>query len=183
MTASKIRRPYLLFLLGYFVLTMSVSNLGAQISVSNTSLSGFISDSSGAAVPEATITLSSAAQGITRTFTSLPDGRYTFAAVPVGTYSLKVEKPGFSTYQQSGIVLEVGQPSTQGRPSASWRRDSVNNGDNFGGDTANLERQRKHRSLLPADHRASAQLAQCALPDVHELDGQQQRAMASAKRR
>ena len=98
---------------GMAALGIGGRNLGAQISVSNTSLSGTIGDSTGAAVPEASVTLSNPAQAFTRTFTSLPDGRYTFAAVPPGTYTLKVEKTGFATYQQTGIILEVGQPTTQ----------------------------------------------------------------------
>ena len=77
---SKILATFLF--LGLVVVGIGVRNLGAQISVSNTSLSGTINDSTGAAVPGASITLSSTAQGFTRSFTSLPDGRYTFAAVP-----------------------------------------------------------------------------------------------------
>lgn len=111
MPSSKVFR--MLFVLGLIVLEVGVRNLAAQISVSNTSLGGFIYDSSGAAVPGAAVTLSSTAQGFVRTFTTLPDGRYTFAAVPAGTYTLKVEKSGFTPYQQSGILLEVAQPATQ----------------------------------------------------------------------
>ena len=33
--------------------------------------------------------------------------------MPPGTYTLKVEKSGFNTYQQTGILLEVAQPATQ----------------------------------------------------------------------
>ena len=90
-----------------------IGNLNAQISVSNASLSGAIYDSSGAAVPDATVTLSSETQSFTRTFNSLGDGRYTFAAVPPGTYTLKVEKSGFVTYEQKGIILQVAIPATQ----------------------------------------------------------------------
>ncbi len=101
------------FLFGLVTLGTGARRLGAQISVSNTSLSGVVYDSSGAAIPGAQVTLSSTTQSFSRTFVSLPDGRYTFAAVPPGTYTLKVEKSGFNAYQQTGILLEVAQPATQ----------------------------------------------------------------------
>ena len=53
-------------LVGWFAVGTGAIRLGAQISVSNTSLSGAVYDSSGAAIPGANVTLSSTAQGFIR---------------------------------------------------------------------------------------------------------------------
>jgi hypothetical protein len=70
-------------------------------------------DNTGAVVPGATVTLSDPEKGLTQTFTTLPDGSYVFTLLRPATYNLKVEKAGFRTYVQSGIVLTVGQTATQ----------------------------------------------------------------------
>jgi hypothetical protein len=67
----------------------------------------------GAVVPGATVTLSDPEKGLTQTFTTLLDGSYVFTLLRPATYNLKVEKGGFRTYVQSGIVLTVGQTATQ----------------------------------------------------------------------
>ncbi|MGO9275430.1 MAG: TonB-dependent receptor domain-containing protein [Terriglobia bacterium] len=85
----------------------------AQAQASSASLSGAVYDSSGAAVPNANVTLASPSQGFERAFTTGQDGRYGFTLVPPGTYDLTVEGTGFKKYSQKGIPLEVGQSSTQ----------------------------------------------------------------------
>jgi hypothetical protein len=73
-------------------------------------VSGVISDSSGAAIRGATVTLSSANTGFTRAIESGVNGFYQFLAVPVGNdYQLRVDMNGFETDTQSGIVLQVNQ--------------------------------------------------------------------------
>ena len=51
--------------------------------------------------------------GFSRTDLTGGDGAFTFPALPVGTYRLTAEKPGFSTYVQEGITLTVNQTATQ----------------------------------------------------------------------
>ncbi|MFZ0591681.1 MAG: carboxypeptidase-like regulatory domain-containing protein, partial [Bryobacteraceae bacterium] len=60
-----------------------------------------------------TVTLSSQEIGLQRTFTTSTDGLYVFTSAPAGTYTLKVEKQGFASYIQSGIVLAVAQAATE----------------------------------------------------------------------
>jgi len=91
----------------------ALPSLKAQAQAFSASLSGTVYDSSGAAVPNAKLTLSSPTQGVERAFTTGQDGRYTFTLVPPGTYDLAVRGPGFKTYSQEGIGLEVGQSATQ----------------------------------------------------------------------
>src|SRR6516164_8072337 len=64
-------------------------------------------DSSGAALPGATVKMIETNKGVSHEATADADGRYTFTHLPVGPYRLEVSKTGFKTYVQSGIVLQV----------------------------------------------------------------------------
>ena len=60
-------------------------------------ITGTVTDSSGAAVPGATVTVTNTATSGTRNTTTNAEGLYTFPAVPPGSYELKVELQGFKT--------------------------------------------------------------------------------------
>jgi len=100
-------------LLGLTLLGPAVPRSWAQAQAFDASLSGSVYDKTGAVVAAATITLSNPAIGFAQSFPTQPDGRFTFSLLRPGTYTLKVEKSGFRTYVQSGVVLEVGQAATQ----------------------------------------------------------------------
>src|SRR4051812_45502676 len=85
----------------------------SQGQAASASLSGEVHDSSGAVVRDATATVFSTATGIRRTFRTDAAGRYAFTQLPPGAYSLSVSQPGFSTYVQNGLALEIGQIATQ----------------------------------------------------------------------
>ncbi|MBW4039750.1 MAG: TonB-dependent receptor [Acidobacteria bacterium] len=76
-------------------------------------LGGFVQDNSGAAIPGATVTVEQDGTGYKQTDKSAANGEYNFPSLPVGSYTLSVELPGFSTYVQHGIVLALGQVATQ----------------------------------------------------------------------
>ena len=75
----------------------------------NAELSGFISDPSGLAVPNARVTVQSAETGGTHGVLSNHLGEYSVAALPPGGYNLTVEAARFRIIHQDGVVLEVGQ--------------------------------------------------------------------------
>jgi hypothetical protein len=66
----------------------------------------------GASVPNATITLTSAAIGVTLTAQTDKDGAYQFQEVRPATYSLTAEAPGFATFKQTDLQLLVATPAT-----------------------------------------------------------------------
>src|SRR5271165_1897613 len=68
---------------------------------------GSVSDSSGAAVPGATVTIKNLDTGLTRTVTTSDDGTYGAPELPIGNYSVSVEKAGFKLGVVSGIKVEV----------------------------------------------------------------------------
>ncbi len=73
------------------------------------SITGTVTDPSGAAVAGAQVSIISVDQGVTRTATANSSGEYLFAAVPVGSYNMTVAAPGFKKYQASAIKLNVAQ--------------------------------------------------------------------------
>src|ERR1039457_1910436 len=77
------------------------------------SLEGTVIDSSGATIPEAKVTIQNTDIGLIKSTSSGTDGAYLFPALPVGNYRLTVEKSGFTTYVQDGIILTVNQAATQ----------------------------------------------------------------------
>ena len=77
---------------------------------STSQISGTVLDAIGAAVPGATITLTSEVTGIAQKQTSTASGVYAFPAIPVGSYSVKVEAAGFKTAVKVGNTVEVNTP-------------------------------------------------------------------------
>ncbi len=69
---------------------------------------GVIQDMSGAALPGAMVKATQTETGISRTVTSEADGSYVITNLPLGAYSIEVNKDGFSSVVQMGIVLQVG---------------------------------------------------------------------------
>ena len=76
------------------------------------SIGGTILDSQGAAVTKAEVTAMNPATGFTRITTSNDTGDYSLQLLPPGNYDLRVKAAGFSTVEQKGIILQVGQSLT-----------------------------------------------------------------------
>jgi carboxypeptidase family protein len=68
-------------------------------------LTGVVSDPTGAVVKGAKVVLTDAASGSIRDSQTDTDGYFTFASVPVGKYNLKIEAQGFEAYKADDIVL------------------------------------------------------------------------------
>jgi hypothetical protein len=77
-----------------------------------TSLTGTVTDPSGAVIPGASITLESVAQGVKRDTTSGAAGRYTFAQVPPGDYQIHGQAAGFADVVVNDVRLLVNTPAT-----------------------------------------------------------------------
>jgi Carboxypeptidase regulatory-like domain len=75
-------------------------------------LNGNVTDSSGAAVAGAKLTLTETATGFQRTTTSNASGLYQFLDVPPGSYQLAASASGFAPYVASNVTLLVKTPST-----------------------------------------------------------------------
>src|SRR5579864_4760788 len=73
------------------------------------SITGTIADPSGAAVPGASVTATSQERGLSYTALTNETGLYRITQLPVGTYSLKVEKSGFALTSYPPFVLTLNQ--------------------------------------------------------------------------
>jgi hypothetical protein len=73
------------------------------------SITGTVTDPSGAAVVGATVTATSQERGLTYTGVTNDSGLYRIAQLPVGTYGLKVEKSGFALASHPAFVLTLNQ--------------------------------------------------------------------------
>jgi Carboxypeptidase regulatory-like domain len=71
------------------------------------SISGTVTDSSGAVVPGATVIATNVETSITTTQTTNGQGFYSFQSLALGTYTIDVQKTGFKAYRQTGLVLDV----------------------------------------------------------------------------
>ncbi len=81
--------------------------LTASAQLSTATLFGTVLDASGAAVPNASVTVTQTLTNFTRTFTTKADGTYREEFLPVGPYKVVVSAPGFKTLEQSGVTLSV----------------------------------------------------------------------------
>src|SRR5688572_17306385 len=70
-------------------------------------ISGTVRDQSGAVLPGVEITVTQTDTGITRTTITNETGSYVLPNLPVGPYRLEAGLPGFRTYAQTGIILQV----------------------------------------------------------------------------
>ena len=71
-------------------------------------IQGTVTDSTGAVVPQASVTLTNVSTLVAHKTSSDNAGVYVFPGVQIGTYNLIITAPGFRTYERAGIVLEVG---------------------------------------------------------------------------
>lgn len=70
-------------------------------------VTGSVSDPTGAVVPNATVVISNAA-GVKRTATTNAQGAYAIGGVPPGTYDLSVSAPNFKVFQTAGLTITAG---------------------------------------------------------------------------
>src|SRR6476661_6315832 len=70
-------------------------------------ISGAAKDQSGAVLPGVEITVTQTDTGITRDAVTNETGSYVLQNLPIGPYRLEATLPGFRTYAQTGIVLQV----------------------------------------------------------------------------
>ena len=109
-TRSHMVATIVMFALG---LVFGAIRLSAQSQAFTATISGTVTDRSGSLVSGAKVTLTSVERGITRSFVTRESGTYTITLLPPADYNLKVEQPGFQTYEQRGISLAAGASATQ----------------------------------------------------------------------
>ncbi|MGC1416823.1 MAG: TonB-dependent receptor [Candidatus Acidiferrum sp.] len=99
----------ILFLLVFIGLFPGLAS--AQIAITG-KITGVVTDSSGAAIPNATVTVKSTALMAPRSTTTSAEGVYLFDLLPPGTYDVTITGNGFRTETQTGVVITAGFTAT-----------------------------------------------------------------------
>src|SRR5262245_11555089 len=92
-----------------FVLFFAVAGCFAQ---STSSISGSVTDSSGAVIPGVAVTVMNEDTGVVNRQTTTASGLFSFPALPVGAYTLTAELKGFKSERRTRNVLVVNTPLT-----------------------------------------------------------------------
>src|SRR5947199_6791402 len=71
-------------------------------------ISGTVRDASGAVLPGVQVTATQTGTGISRMTVTNETGFYVLPSLPLGPYRVEASLPGFRTFAQTGIVLQVG---------------------------------------------------------------------------
>ncbi len=98
--------------LSMFVLVILMPGLAFGQVATTGKIAGVVTDSSGAAVPSATVTVKSTALMAERTTNTGADGAYLFDLLPLGTYEVTVRSSGFKGFSETGVVLTAGFTAT-----------------------------------------------------------------------
>jgi hypothetical protein len=91
-----------------FLAAVLMCSLGAPAFAGVTaSISGTVTDTSGAAIVGATVTATNVDTGIVSTQQTNGQGFYSFQALPLGKYTVEVKQAGFKEYRRTDLVLDV----------------------------------------------------------------------------
>src|SRR5437870_421129 len=97
------------FFIGLFGSVMTCSSAWAQATAQ---ISGAVQDQSGAVLPGAEVTATQTDTGVSRMTITNETGHYVLPNLPLGPYRLEAGLPGFRTFVQTGIVLQVNSNPT-----------------------------------------------------------------------
>jgi hypothetical protein len=151
---------------------VSVSVFGQRTTAS---LSGTVTDPSGAVVPAAKVIATEVATGAVRRTETDASGYYVLIDLAPGTYSLQVEKSGFHTAVQKGIVLQVDRATdvnmrlTVGSPAQKVTVTAQGSQVNVRSGTQSYEITTQMAEQLPLNGRNVLQLQELA-PDVYSAN-------------
>ena len=98
----------------YFGMVITISLLALMLlppavwaQSSTAQITGTVRDQSGAVLPGAEVNATQTDTGIVRNTISNETGSYVLPNLPIGPYKLEVSLPGFRTFVQTGIILQV----------------------------------------------------------------------------
>jgi len=96
----------------FALVAFSGQNLYAQFA-DRAVITGVVTDASGAAVPDAQVTITDEATGVKTVVGTNSAGNYSTPPLTLGTYRVEVEKAGFKIYKRTGIALTGGETARE----------------------------------------------------------------------
>ncbi len=98
--------------LSVLVFALALFTSGRLLAGVTASISGTVTDPSGAVVAGASVTATNVETGIATSLTTNAQGFYSFQSLPLGNYTISVQQSGFKGYAQTGLVLDVNSALT-----------------------------------------------------------------------
>ncbi len=108
MTFSIAKVRHCLSAFAFLGLLLGVVSTGLRAQVTTATVSGTVSDASGATVADASVQVKNTGTGITQSTNTDGQGRFTVPSLVVGNYQVTASKAGFQTVVRDGITLTVG---------------------------------------------------------------------------
>ncbi len=93
--------------LGFLLFALALFFSGRLLAGTSASISGTVTDPSGAVIAGATVTATNVATSVASTQATNTQGFYSFQSLPLGTYTVDVKQSGFKSYVQTGLILDV----------------------------------------------------------------------------
>jgi hypothetical protein len=106
-TSGLRRTPHCAVWIATAILFLPALQPSARAQVATGRIGGSVTDTTGAVIPGAVVTLTDDATGIAQTAKSGGSGDYVFTAVNPGVYSLAVKAPGFQQFVSTGIHAHI----------------------------------------------------------------------------
>jgi hypothetical protein len=94
---------------GLLASVLAAASVPATAQVVGGSISGCVTDASGAAIPNAQVSVHNDETGNERRLTTGGDGRYSAPSISVGSYTITVIADGFAEQKRHGVALSMGQ--------------------------------------------------------------------------
>ena len=95
----------------FSILFLFLGLFATQAFAQEATIVGTVTDPSGAAVPNVSITITDTDTGIARQVVSNSDGQYIASNLHIGHYNIRVDATGFKRIEQNNVVLQVGDRS------------------------------------------------------------------------
>src|SRR5437867_4993243 len=106
---GEMKRIWTTLCMGFLVCVMACGSVWAQATAQ---ISGSVQDPSGAVLPGVEVAATQTDTGARRTTVTNETGHYVLPNLPLGPYKLEAALPGFRSYAQTGIVLQVNSNPT-----------------------------------------------------------------------
>src|SRR5271157_3511073 len=101
-----------LFAIAIAIGTLSVRPSYGQSQAINGSIRGRVTDQGNAPIPQAGVKVENTRTGLSRSAATGEDGYYVFPNLPLGSYTVTVQKEGFDTQRHPDVVLDAGLDAT-----------------------------------------------------------------------
>ncbi|MBL8216083.1 MAG: TonB-dependent receptor, partial [Bryobacterales bacterium] len=93
--------------LGLLLLSSLISTTAAFAQATSGTITGSVTDPTGAAIPAVKVTVTETATGLVRTSTSDESGNFRFLLLPVGNYRIDAAAEGFKAFRREGVIIEA----------------------------------------------------------------------------